>query len=108
MISSFSKQDYSSYIKFFNNDRYPKSSKLLDYTSNSFQTLSYIRPRNNKIHNKYSSNLLTDFKFGINNPEKNDYSRAYPKVLNINNSVISNLNILEKINNHNRIKKIFN
>ena len=108
MISSFSKQDYSSFTKFFNNDRYPKTSKLLNYTSNSFQTLSYMHPKNYKIHKKYSSNLLTDFKFGLNYPEKNDYSRAYPKVLNINTSVISNSNILEKINNHNKINTGFN
>ena len=107
MISSFSKQDYSSFTKFFNNDKYPKSSKLLNYTSNSFQTLSYMQPRNHKIHKKFSSNLLTDFKFGMKNLENNDYSMINPKELNINTSVISNSNILERINNHNKIKTDF-
>ena len=102
MISSFSRQDYSSFSKFFNDDRYPKSSKLLNYTSNSFQNLSYVQPKNQKIHKKYSSNILTDLKFGIKNYENNEYSIDFPKVLNINSSVISNSNILEKMNSHNK------
>ena len=108
MINSFSKQDYSSFTKLFSNDNYPKSSKLLNYTSNSFQTLSYVQPINHKIHKKYSSNLLTDFKFGLKNLENDDHPMAIPNELNINTSVISNLNILEGINNHNKIKTDFN
>ena len=108
MISSLSKQDYSSFWKFFNNDRYPKSSKLLNYTSSSYQTLSYMQPIIHKIHKKYSSNLLTDYNFGHKNIENTDYSNTIPKVVNINTSVISNSNILDKINNHNKIKTDFN
>ena len=108
MISSFSKQDYSSFSKLFNNDKYHKSSKLLNYTSNSFQNLSYMKPKNHKIHKKFSSNLLTDFKFGLKNLENNDYSMANSKELNINTSVISNLNLLERINNQNKNKADFN
>ena len=108
MISSLSKQDYSSFSKFFNNNKFPKSSKLLNYTSNSFQTLSYIQPRNHKIHKKYSSNKLTDFKFGLKNIENNELPMEVPKKLNLNTSVITNTNILERINNHKKNKTDFN